>query len=176
MGGLVKTSSGYMFAGANGGAQSNPRNVFILTFDEALSACGRPVYLTKHDKNSGHAGHPKIAAIGEGRYLVLWELFEFSTQRANVLAGGQSGYKSTCMMTIDETGKALSGITELPGIRLNMGDVLRYNAATGKVYWAVTENNIAYGRNTIVITSGPSHILIYALTPPEATATESESS
>jgi hypothetical protein len=98
-----------------------------------------------------------------------------SSQRANVLAGGQSGYKSTCMMTIDETGKALSEITELPGIRLNMGDVLRYNAVTGKVYWAVTENTTIYGRNTITLSSEPAHILIYALTPPEAAASDSES-
>jgi hypothetical protein len=35
-----------------------------------MSACGRPVYLTGYEPAEGHAAHPKITAIGGGRYLL----------------------------------------------------------------------------------------------------------
>jgi hypothetical protein len=41
------------------------------------------------------------------------------------------------MLIIDEKGKALSAVKELPGIRLNMNDTLRYNKQTKKVYWSI---------------------------------------
>jgi hypothetical protein len=139
MGGLAKTQAGYIFAGAYGRTANNPRNLFILTFDADLSACTAPVYLTGYSKEEGHAGHPKITALDDGRYLLLWERYAFSTQPANRIGQGTTGYLSTYMLIIDEEGKALSDIQELPGVRLNMNDVLRYNRQNGKVYWSINQ-------------------------------------
>lgn len=141
MGGLAKTSKGYIFAGAYGKDINTPRNVFILTFDENLSKCSNSVYLTSYTKNDGHAGHPKIVELETGRYLLLWEKFRFSTQEANIIGQSPTGYQSTYMATIDENGKTLSEIQELKGVRLNMNDVLRYNPKNGKVYWAINNSN-----------------------------------
>jgi hypothetical protein len=141
MGSLAETSSGYIFTGVYRKDRNNPRNLFVLTFDEDFKSCSAPIYLTKYTKENGHAGHPKIVAVGTNRYLVLWEMFKFSTQAANVLAGGQTEYLSTYMMLIDEKGAALSEPRELEGIRLNMNDTLRYNPRNGKTYWAINDSN-----------------------------------
>ncbi|MDR1174311.1 MAG: hypothetical protein LBK83_02405 [Treponema sp.] len=140
MGGLAKTPGGYIFAGTYGRVAGAPRNLFILTFDEALNACTAPVYLTKYSKEDGHAGHPKIAALDNDRYLLLWERYRFSTQSANSISWSATEYLSTYMLVIDEEGKALSDIREIEGVRLNMNDVLRYNRQNGKVYWAVNQD------------------------------------
>ncbi|MDR2608684.1 MAG: Uma2 family endonuclease [Treponema sp.] len=55
---------------------------------------------------------------------------------------------STYMLVIDGEGKALSEITELPGIRLNMNDVLRYNRRNGKVYWAINQGGTSVTSKT----------------------------
>jgi len=141
MGGLAKTSKGYIFAGAYGKDINTARNVFILTFDANFTRCGNPVYLTSYTKEDGHAGHPKIVGLDNGRYLILWEEFRFSTQAANLVGQDPTGYQTTYMTTIDENGKALSEIQELKGIRLNMNDVFRYNPKNGKVYWAINNNS-----------------------------------
>jgi hypothetical protein len=143
MGGLAKTSSGFIFAGTYGkGAEKNARNLFVLTFDDNLTACGSPLYLTKYTIKEGHAAYPKIAPFGEGRFLLLWEQTGFNEW------GFSTGYKTTWALVVNETGKVLSEARELPAVRLNMNDVLRYNHVTGKVYWAVNE-----GDNAIVIYS-----------------------
>jgi hypothetical protein len=149
MGGLAKTTNGYIFAGAYGRDINNPRNLFILTFDEDLKSCSAPVYLTKYTKQDGHAGHPKIVRVGSDRYLLLWEFIEFSTQAANIIASNRTKYLSTYMLLIDENGKAVSELKELKGIRLNINDTLRYNPHNEKVYWAI--NN------------GTQEIIVYAL-------------
>jgi len=95
------------------------------------------VYITSYTKEDGHAGHPKIVELDNGRYLILWEKFRFSTQNANLVGQDPTGYQSTYRLTIDESGKALSEVQELKGVRLNMNDVLRYNPQNGKVYWAI---------------------------------------
>ncbi|GBU29373.1 hypothetical protein R84B8_02937 [Treponema sp. R8-4-B8] len=141
MGGLAKTSSGYIFTGTYGREQNNPRNLFALTFDEEMKACSSPIYLTKYTKNAGHAGHSKIAALNDGRYLLLWEFFSFSTQSAFSVSWNNSGYISTYMLFIDEQGKPLTEPHELKGIRLSMNDTLRYNPHNGKVYWAINEGD-----------------------------------
>jgi hypothetical protein len=141
MGGLAKTSKGYIVTGAYGKDINTPRNVLVLTFDAKLAKCSAPVYITSSTKDDGHAGHPKIVEMEAGRYLVLWEKFRFSTQEANLVGQGPTGYQSTYMTTIDENGKTLSEIQELKGVRLNMNDVLRYNSENGKVYWAINNNN-----------------------------------
>jgi hypothetical protein len=139
MGGLAPTSTGYIFCATYGnGSQSVPRNVMIMTFDKALKAITVNKYITSYSKNDGHAGHPKIAALGKGRYIVMWELFDYSTQSANQIVSTPTGFKAAYMMLVDEKGNALSPAKKLPaGIRLNMDDVLRYNPLTGRVYWAV---------------------------------------
>ncbi|MCL1813160.1 MAG: hypothetical protein FWG29_06510 [Treponema sp.] len=141
MGGLAKTQAGYIFAGTYGVNVSTPRNLFVLTVDEDMNKCSAPVYLTKYTKNDGHAGHPKIVALDNGRYLVLWELFKFSTQSANSITYSRTEYLSTWMLVIDETGKAASEAQELKGIRLNMNDTLRYNRHNGKAYWAINNGS-----------------------------------
>jgi hypothetical protein len=152
LGGLAKTSSGYIFTGTYGYSANKSRNVFVLTFDDNLSVCGEPLWLTDYAPDTGHAAHPKITALDEGRYLLLWELCDFSTQPANQVPGNnQTGYKSTHMLIVDEQGKAVTPIKELPGLRLNMNDTLRYNRTTGKVYWSVN-----HGKQTL---------LTYALDP-----------
>jgi len=141
MGGLAKTSKGYIFAGTYRKDINTVRNVFTLTFDVKLTKCSNPVYITSYTKEDGHAGHPKIVEIANGHYLILWEKFRFSTQSANLIVQDPTGYQSTYMTTIDENGKTLSEIRELKGVRLNMNDVLRYNPQNGKVYWAINNNN-----------------------------------
>jgi len=139
MGSLAKTQSGYIFTGAYGRVIGNPRNLFILTFDEDLTRCSAPVYITKYTKENGHAGHPKLVQLDTDRYLLLWELFSFSTQPANQLNSARTGYLSTHMAVIDEKGALLSDIQQV-NARLNMNDVLRYNPKNGKVYWAINDS------------------------------------
>jgi len=143
LGGLSKTSSGYIFTGTYGEDRNKARNLFVLTFDENMNKCSAPIYLTKYTTKDGHAGHPKIVEIKNNRYLLLWEFFKFSTQYANEISGGVSEYISTYMLIIDEKGKALTEPKELKGIRLSMNETLRYNPHNGKVYWAINEGNNA---------------------------------
>jgi hypothetical protein len=140
MGGLAKTQAGYIFAATYGQNVNTPRNLFVLTVNGNFSSCGAPVYITKYTRENGHAGHAKIAEIDSGRYLLLWELFSFSTQPANRIVSTPTGYLSTFMTIIDERGELVSDIRELGGIRLSMNDVLRYNRRNGKVYWAINDS------------------------------------
>ena len=139
MGGLAKTQNGYIFAGTYGRILNNPRDLFVLTIDEEMERCSDPIYLTRYTRDEGHAGHPKLVELDEGRYLLLWELFSFSTQPANQINRAPSGYRSTFMAVVDERGSLLSDKKELPGLRLNMNDVLRYNRHNGKVYWTIND-------------------------------------
>ncbi|MCL1947998.1 MAG: hypothetical protein FWF51_12750, partial [Chitinivibrionia bacterium] len=167
MGALAKTSTGYICAGAYGEGISNPRNVFTLTFDDKMitqnsdkkwpktveglknslriPTASPPVYLTKYTREIGHAGHPKMVSIGNGRFLLLWELFRFSAQSPRWRSDWEiSGYLSTFALAINEKGEAVSDIKELKGFRLNMNDVLRYNPHNGNVYWAVNNNGKSF--------------------------------
>jgi hypothetical protein len=156
MGGLAKTANGYIFAGAYGRDINNSRNLFILTFDEDLKSCSSPVYLTKYTKQDGHAGHPKIVQAGNNRYLLLWEVFEFSTQGATVISSSRTSYISTYMLLIDEKGSPVSEPYELKDIRLNINDTLRFNPHNGNVYWAVNKGN----REIIVYALNPDNIVL----------------
>ncbi|MCL1929497.1 MAG: hypothetical protein FWG07_12005 [Treponema sp.] len=162
MGGLAKTQAGYIFAGTYGKDRNNARNLFVLTFDEELKKCSAPIYLTKYTKNDGHAGHPKIVALDSGRYLLLWELFKFSTQSANSIVSQRTEYLSTWMLVIDEQGNAISEIQELKGIRLNINDTLRYNPRNGKVYWAINDRIAIFDINGVVSVYS-STFTVYAL-------------
>ena len=141
MGGLAKTSTGYIFAGTYGRERNSSRNLFTLKFDDNLTARTNPVYLTRYTRNDGHAGHPKIVSLNDGRYLLLWEKFSFSTQSANAITSVRTGYLSTYALLINENGEAVSDVMELEGIRLNANDTLRYNPHNGKAYWAINDSN-----------------------------------
>jgi hypothetical protein len=136
LGGLAETSGGYLFAGTyekNTVVSSNhndSRNVFVLTLDNDLNSVSTPIWITNYrDKNNDNAANPKIAALDNGRYLLMWELM------------GNTGYKSTYTVIIDNTGKLLTAVREMPGVRLNRNDVLRYNSTNGNVYWAVDNDD-----------------------------------
>jgi len=132
MGGLAKTSGGYIFAGTYG-ESPNKRNLLILTFDEAITAISNPRYLTTYAETDNHSiGNPKIVGIGSGQYLLLWELYELSST-------GASKYLTTKMQIINEAGNPFSPAKDIQGLRLNIGDVLRYNRQNGKVYWAIND-------------------------------------
>jgi len=145
MGSVAKTQTGFLFTGTYGRLIGNPRNLFILTFDEELDKCSNPVYITKYTNNDGHAGHPKLVQLDTDRYLLLWELFRFSTQPSNRISGNRTEYLSTHMAVIDEKGNLLSDIQQI-NARLNVNDVLRYNPKNGRVYWAINDS-----RNSLAI-------------------------
>jgi len=151
MGGVAKTSTGYIFAGTYGSDRNNPRNLFVLTFDENLTRCSSPIYLTRYTSANGHAGHPKIVSIGNGQYVLLWELFSFSTQAANTIANGVTGYLSTFALVINENGEAVSDVRELSGIRLNINDTLRYNPHNGKIYWTINDSGGSFTLYALVM-------------------------
>ncbi|MDR2582769.1 MAG: fibrobacter succinogenes major paralogous domain-containing protein [Fibromonadaceae bacterium] len=134
MGGLAKTSGGYIFAGTYG-ESPDKRNLFILTFDDAMTAISNPRYITTYAASDNRSiGQPKIVGIGSGQYLLLWELY----------GTVQGKYLSTQMQIIDETGNPLSPVKDLQGLlRLNMGDFLRYNRQNGRVYWAINDRDMA---------------------------------
>ena len=136
LGGLAKTSNGYIFAGTYekntvvSGSHNDSRNMFILTFDDNLTACSEPVWITNYnDKEKLNAASPKITALDSGRYLLMWECM------------AQNAYGATYMTIINENGKLLKPIIRLGYVRLNINDPLRYNKKTGNVYWAVDAGN-----------------------------------
>jgi len=151
LGGLAKTTSGFLFAGTyekkntiTHVSHNDSRNLFVVTFDDDLAACSKPIWITNYtDKNTENAANPKITKLEDGRYLLMWEYMTAYT------------YKTTFVRVIDESGNPLGDETELSGIRLNKNDVLRYNRYNGKVYWAVND--------------GSRSITIYALAPGEET-------
>jgi hypothetical protein len=133
---LAKTSGGYIFAGTyekntitSNERHNDSRNLFVLTIDEDFTSCSKPIWITAYaDKNNENAANPKIASLEDGRCLLMWEYMT------------SYDYKTTFMRIIDETGNPLGDMVELPNIRLNRNDVLRYNRHNGKVYWAVNGN------------------------------------
>jgi len=137
LGGLAKTESGYIFLGAyeksssvSNTTHNDSRNLFVLTFDENLTSISKPIWITNYaNKLTENAANPKIALLGSERYLIMWECMT------------QNEYKTTYMRIFNEKGEPLSDEVELPDIRLNFNDVLRYSQITGNVYWAVNKGN-----------------------------------
>ncbi|MDR2555089.1 MAG: hypothetical protein LBC64_06630 [Fibromonadaceae bacterium] len=139
MGGLAKTSSGYIFAGTYG-ESPDKRNLLILTLDD-YEQISNPLYLTTYAASDNRSvGHPKIVGIGSGQYLLLWELYELPST-------GGSKYLTTKMQIINEAGNPLSPAKDLQGLRLNIGDFLHYNSRNGRVYWAINNMSelVVYG-------------------------------
>ncbi|MDR2899283.1 MAG: hypothetical protein LBU94_03130 [Clostridiales bacterium] len=146
MGGLAKTSTGYIFAGTyERGRTTSPmytlqdnamsRNVFIIKFDDNMEKCSEPVWITDYtNAETQNAAHPKIVELDEGRYFLMWEYskgMDGNSRAENDISG------PVYYTVIDENGDALTTITELPGVKLSSDDVLRYNPKTGCVQWAV---------------------------------------
>jgi hypothetical protein len=129
MGGLAKTSGGYIFSGTYSEVP-NKRNLFTLTLNEAFTNISNPAYITNYADEEGNVGSPKIVGIGSGQYLLLWELLRTS---------GQSHYLSTKAQIVNESGSPLSPVKDLGLVRLSMNDVLRYNPRNGRVYWAIND-------------------------------------
>jgi len=136
LGGLAKTSKGYIFAGTYekntsvSDSHNDSRNLFVLTFDNNLTACGAPVWITNYnDKENDNAASPKIAEIDKGRYLLMWERMS------------KNRHEATYAVTINENGKLLTPIEQLGSVRLNINDTLRYNKKNKSVYWAVNSAN-----------------------------------
>jgi hypothetical protein len=133
MGGLAKKSNGFIFTGTyeNTNADtdtqhSGSRNLFIVTIDDDLTTVSAPVYITNYnDKDTHNAASPKIVRLGNtDRYLLMWE---------------QITSLYTHAVVIDGNGNLLGQIKELPIPFLSQNDVLRYNPANGKVYWAIVD-------------------------------------
>lgn len=138
MGGIVETEDGYIFAGtyektANVLERHNDsRNVFILTMDKQLNKISDPIWLTNYkNKDTSNAISPKIAEIGEGKYLLLWQNYSVSGDEAN----------SASYAIIDGSGRIVQSAKELPHVPLNGFDTLRYNEKTGLIHWAVEEGS-----------------------------------
>ena len=132
MGGLAKTSNGYIFAFTYAPEDNYPLNLFIHTFDDNLQTFTTPVFYTNYtEKNEYlHVGHPKIIGLDSGKYLLMWEVFTYI---------GRTGHVSTHLLIIDERGSRLSEIMRVQA-RLSMIDVPRYNSRNKKVYWAVNDS------------------------------------
>jgi hypothetical protein len=134
MGGLAKTSVGYIFSGSYG-ETPNKRNIFTLTFDESFTSISNPAYLAEAAGDVS-VGNPKIVGIGSRQYLLLWELYKFTSPAANRQL---SHYLSTKAQIVNEAGNPLSPVKDLEWLRLSMNDVLRYNPRNGRVYWAIND-------------------------------------
>ena len=138
MGGLSKTSSGYIFIGASEksnviqSAHNDSRNLFVLTIAESFSTVSSPVWLTNYsDKEAQNVVAPKVVSIGINRHLILWE--EYNTAARQVSA--------TYMMVIDDSGNAVVPAQKLSGAQLNGYDTLRFNPDTDQVIWAVSHGD-----------------------------------
>jgi len=141
MGGLVKTSDGFIFAGTYerdrvtaqaiaGAARS--RNLFIVKFDDNMTLCSNPTWITNYtDVETQNAANPKIVELDAGRYILMWE------RTVGENSGTEQATRTTYYTIIDEHGNTLIPTTELPDVRLSFNDVLRYNPITGYVHWAV---------------------------------------
>jgi len=136
LGGLAKTPRGYIFAGTYerntivSDLHNDSRNLFILTFDNNLTACSQPVWITNYNnKDTDNAASPKITELDAGHYLLMWERMS------------KNRHEATYAVVIDENGKLLTPIEQLGSIRLNINDPLRFNRTTKSVYWAVNGGN-----------------------------------
>jgi len=140
LGGIVKTKTGYLFAGTyernsktRDQIHNDSRNLFVMTVKDDFSRCGDPIWITDYsDKARENAAQPKIADMGGGRYLLMWELI------------GPIGFDGTYMAVIDENGAILEEPAWVSDARLNVNDPLRYDALAGRAYWAVNAGLYAF--------------------------------
>ena len=146
LGGLAKTSNGYIFAGTYEknrivlGNHNDSRNLFILTFDDDLTTLSETVWITNYnEKDTRNAASPKIVALYEENFLLMWELMS------------KNSFTDTYTAVINKNGKIIKPIEKIGDVRLNINDPLRYCKLTGNVFWAVNsrdKNIILYAYNT----------------------------
>jgi len=137
LGGAAQTANGFIFTGTyeknntvSNVSHNDSRNIFILTMDNELNNISNPIWITDYnDRERFNAANPKITALDTGRYLLMWEQMS------------RNSYISTYMVIIDANGNRLAQIREIGNVRLNINDTLRYNSATGTVFWAVNSGN-----------------------------------
>ena len=178
LGGIAKTSTGYIFAGTTPDEpwdimqninKNNSRNLFIITIKEDFSASNPRVNITSLGQSgertgeTRHATFPKIVDLGGGMYLLLWEEVEGIYDIVDQLNRDQleyltSEFKGLYMQIIDETGKKLTDKIKIEGARIGRYDIPRYNSRNGFVYWS-TNNQIrneiqVIGLNTRNYTAG----------------------
>lgn len=135
LGGLAKTSHGYIFTGTYeknsvvSAAHNDSRNLFVFNLDDEMSVIGDPVWITDYnDKDKFNAANPKITEIDKGRFLLMWECM------------AKTSYETTYMTIINENGKMLTPVKNIGSLRLNYNDTLRYNKTTGDVFWAINSD------------------------------------
>jgi uncharacterized repeat protein (TIGR02543 family) len=167
MGGLAKTSNGFIFAGTYERdkalqEESKSRNLFVLKFDDGLTKCGEPIWITNYtDEKTQNAAHPKIVELDEGRYILMWECSKGSDGTGNP----ENTLVSPVYYTvIDENGEPLIPTTELPGVKLSADDVLRYNPKTCSVQWAVGGTERTGDANLFTLYSFNPNVLLSAPT------------
>ena len=127
LGGLAKTSNGYIFAGVYGAISGSDRNLLVMTMDKNLNNISSPIWLTNFDGNKNTVVNPKIVQVGSNKYLLLWELV--------CKENGNTVGTFTYSALIDESGRLLTNPTQVDA-PINAYDTLRYNGATQKAYWS----------------------------------------
>ncbi len=137
MGGIVKTSDGYLFVGTyeknddTSTGHNDSRNLFVLTMNENLGNISDPIWLTDYtDMDTENAIFPKIIGIDEERILLMWSVYGLNKREATV-----------CYTVVDQNGAFLQPISYIPQARLNGFDPLRYNPVSGLVHWAIEDGN-----------------------------------
>lgn len=139
MGGIVQTNDGYLFAGTYEKNESmadrynDSRNLFLLTMDKQLNSISEPKWVTNYtDMNAENAIFPKIAKLDSERFLLMWGNYNRNTGNSNM---------EVCFTIVDQNGKLLQPVKNIPYVRLNGFDTLRYNPVSGLAYWAVEDSN-----------------------------------
>jgi hypothetical protein len=113
LGGIVQTSSGYLFAGTYGKA---PRNLFLLNLSDNLQGGDKPIWLTDYTNPDTRVIAPKIVKIADNKHIVMWETYTATTPTPQDA--------KTYMAVVNDKGEILS-TSQITGVRLNAYDVLR---------------------------------------------------
>ena len=82
--------------------------------------------------DNDNAIFPKVVKLDDGKHLIMWNICSTNWNTDN---------PNTYYSVVDDYGKTLMPVTELPYTELNGFDTLRYNAITKRVYWAADTNN-----------------------------------
>jgi hypothetical protein len=154
LGGVAKTSTGYIFAGTTPNepwddyesVHYNGRHLLILTINEDFSAISSPIKITssnnfgKSSDSTTYVFFPKIVDLGEGMYLLLWEEYFISWRENTSRLVGEDKFQDFFMQIIDETGKKLTDKIKIEGARIGKYDIPRYNSRNGFVYWSTNNH------------------------------------
>jgi hypothetical protein len=149
MGEIIETSQGFMFvctsATSNFGPPGQPPyhyELLLVTMDRSLERIDDPIPIAE-DIGSNRVTKPKITRIGENRNLVLFE--RVADRGVWRYSGGVRVYhdRTVYAILVDDFGEIVVPEFRLEGTKgLNAFDTMRYNNATGCLYW-VTEGDTA---------------------------------